>query len=53
MRVVLFGHGRMGRLVGIHAAEHGGDVVAVLTSRSADAEWCARRTAPPTPDGSD
>jgi 4-hydroxy-tetrahydrodipicolinate reductase len=41
MRVVLFGHGRMGRLVGLHAAEHGGDVVAVLTSRSADAEWDA------------
>ncbi|HEX5107525.1 MAG TPA: tetratricopeptide repeat protein [Vicinamibacterales bacterium] len=24
-----------------------------LAPRSADAEWCARRTAPPTPDGSD
>lgn len=39
MRIVLFGHGRMGRLVGLHAAEHGGEVVGVLTSRSTPAEW--------------
>lgn len=45
MRVALFGHGRMGRLVGVHAAEHGGEVVAVLTSRSADAEWDAAAAA--------
>lgn len=39
MRVVLFGHGRMGRLVGQHAAAHGGEVVGVLTSRSTPEEW--------------
>lgn len=39
MRIVLFGHGRMGRLVGLHAADHGGEVVGVLTSRSTPEEW--------------
>ena len=41
MRAVLFGHGRMGRLVGVHAAEHGVEVVGVLTSASDDATWAA------------
>lgn len=41
MRAVLFGHGRMGRLVGMHAAEHGVEVVGVLTSASADETWTA------------
>ena len=39
MRIVLFGHGRMGRLVGLHAVDHGGEVVGVLTSRSTPEEW--------------
>ncbi|WP_396626119.1 4-hydroxy-tetrahydrodipicolinate reductase [Luteitalea sp.] len=39
MRVVLFGHGRMGRLVGVYAADHGAEVVGVLTSRSTPEEW--------------
>lgn len=39
MRIVLFGHGRMGRLVGLHASDHGGEVVGVLTSRSTPEEW--------------
>ena len=41
MRAVLFGHGRMGRLVGLHAAEHGVEVVGVLTSASVDETWAA------------
>lgn len=41
MRVVLFGHGRMGRLVGVHAADHGAQVVGVITSRSTPEEWAA------------
>lgn len=45
MRVVLFGHGRMGRLVGVHAEEHGGEIVGVLTSRSTAEEWDAVRAA--------
>lgn len=39
IRGVLFGHGRMGRLVGLHAAEHGVEIVGVLTSRSTPEEW--------------
>ena len=39
IRAVLFGHGRMGRLVGLHAAEHGVEVVGVLTSASVDETW--------------
>lgn len=39
MRVALFGHGRMGRLVGVHAAQHDAEVVGVLTSSSTDADW--------------
>ncbi|MGI8672150.1 MAG: 4-hydroxy-tetrahydrodipicolinate reductase [Luteitalea sp.] len=41
MRAVLFGHGRMGRLVGLHAAAHGVEIVGVLTSTSTAAEWDA------------
>lgn len=41
MRVVLFGHGRMGRLVGVHAADHDAEIVGVLTSRSTAEEWDA------------
>ncbi|MGV3519286.1 4-hydroxy-tetrahydrodipicolinate reductase [Luteitalea sp.] len=41
MRAVLFGHGRMGRLVGLHAADHGVEVVGVISSRSTAAEWDA------------
>ena len=41
IRAVLFGHGRMGRLVGVHAAEHGVEVVGVLTSASVDETWAA------------
>ncbi len=41
IRAVLFGHGRMGRLVGVHAAEHGVEIVGVLTSRSTQDEWDA------------
>ena len=40
-RAVLFGHGRMGRLVGVHAASHGVEVVGVLTSTSPDEVWDA------------
>lgn len=40
-RATLFGHGRMGRLVGVHAAEHGVEIVGVLTSGSTPAEWDA------------
>jgi 4-hydroxy-tetrahydrodipicolinate reductase len=39
IRAVLFGHGRMGRLVGLHAADHGVEIVGVLTSRSTPGEW--------------
>jgi 4-hydroxy-tetrahydrodipicolinate reductase len=39
MRAVLFGHGRMGRLVGLHAADHGVEIAGVLTSSSTDAQW--------------
>lgn len=45
MRIVLFGHGRMGRLVGLHAADHGGEVVGVITSRSTPEEWAQVATA--------
>ena len=47
IRAVLFGHGRMGRLVGLHAAEHGVDVVGVLTSASVDETWAAAAQASP------
>jgi 4-hydroxy-tetrahydrodipicolinate reductase len=45
MRAVLFGHGRMGRLVGLHAAEHGVEIVGVLTSASVDETWTAAEAA--------
>jgi 4-hydroxy-tetrahydrodipicolinate reductase len=45
MRAVLFGHGRMGRLVGVHAAEHDVEVVGVLTSATAEDTWEAARHA--------
>ena len=45
MRAVLFGHGRMGRLVGVHAADHDTEIVGVLTSRSTAEEWAAVRAA--------
>ncbi len=41
MRAVLFGHGRMGRLVGLHAGDHGVEIAGVLTSRSTPDEWAA------------
>ncbi len=41
MRAILFGYGRMGRLVGVHAAEHGVEVVAVLSSESPPETWDA------------
>ncbi len=41
MRATLFGHGRMGRLVGVHAAGHGVEIVGVLTSGSTQEEWDA------------
>jgi len=41
MRAILFGYGRMGRLVGLHAAEHGVEVVAVLSSESPPDTWDA------------
>ena len=47
MRVALFGHGRMGRLVGIHAAEHGAEIVGVLTRGSAVTDWEAVGAARP------
>jgi len=40
-RAVLFGHGRMGRLVGLHAAAHDVEIVGVLTSTSSAVEWQA------------
>jgi 4-hydroxy-tetrahydrodipicolinate reductase len=45
MRAVLFGHGRMGRLVGMHAGEHGVEIVGVLTSASVDETWTAAAAA--------
>ena len=47
MRAVLFGHGRMGRLVGLHAGEHGVEIVGVLTSASGEATWAAAANAGP------
>lgn len=41
IRGVLFGHGRMGRLVGLNAADHDVEIVGVLTSRSTTEEWQA------------
>jgi 4-hydroxy-tetrahydrodipicolinate reductase len=41
IRAILFGHGRMGRLVGVHAEGHGVEVVGVLTSASAAETWDA------------
>ena len=41
MRAVLFGHGRMGRLVALHAADHGVEIVGVLTSASQPEAWHA------------
>ena len=38
-RAVLFGHGRMGTLVGLHAEAHGVEVVGVLTHESTPEEW--------------
>lgn len=45
IRAVLFGHGRMGRLVGLHAADHDVEIVGVATSRSTPEEWDAIRQA--------
>ena len=42
MRLVLIGHGRMGRLVEQHAAAHGCEVVGVVRSASAAADLEAR-----------
>lgn len=39
IRAVLFGHGRMGRLVGVHAAAHDVEIVGVLTSGSPPEAW--------------
>jgi 4-hydroxy-tetrahydrodipicolinate reductase len=39
MRAILFGHGRMGRLVGLHADDHGVEIVGVLTSSATDGQW--------------
>lgn len=44
-RAVLFGHGRMGRLVGVHAAAHDVEIVGVLTSASTADEWDTITTA--------
>ena len=41
IRAVLFGHGRMGQLVGLHAAAQGVDVVGVLTRHSTPDQWDA------------
>ena len=38
-RAVLFGHGRMGTLVGLHAESHDVEVVGVLTHESTPEEW--------------
>ena len=45
MRIVLFGRGRMGRLVEAHAAAHGAEVVAVLTRTSSEDAWKAAAAA--------
>ena len=47
MRAVLFGHGRMGRLVEVHAAQHGVEVVGVLASGSTPQDWQAAAAAGP------
>ncbi|MCC6162259.1 MAG: dihydrodipicolinate reductase [Acidobacteria bacterium] len=47
MRLVLFGYGRMGRLVEAHAAQHGAQVAGVLTRTSSAAEWDAAAAARP------
>jgi 4-hydroxy-tetrahydrodipicolinate reductase len=39
IRAVLFGHGRMGTLVGLHASAHGVEVVGVITHESTAEEW--------------
>lgn len=39
MKAILFGHGRMGRLVGLHAHDHGVEIVGVLTSIATDVQW--------------
>ncbi len=41
IRAILFGHGRMGRLVDAHAATHGVEVVGVISSGSAPDAWDA------------
>lgn len=41
MRAVLFGHGRMGRLVALRAADHGVEIAGVLTSASPPEAWHA------------
>ncbi len=41
MRAVLFGHGRMGRLVALHAPDHGVEIAGVLTSASPSEAWHA------------
>jgi 4-hydroxy-tetrahydrodipicolinate reductase len=39
IRAVLFGHGRMGTLVGLHASAHGVEVAGVITHESTAEEW--------------
>ena len=39
IRAVLFGHGRMGTQVGLHAASHGVEVTGVLTHESTAEDW--------------
>ena len=39
IRAVLFGHGRMGTQVGLHAASHGVEVIGVLTHESTAEDW--------------
>ena len=45
-RALLFGHGRMGRLVAEHAEAHGVTVVGVVTRDTSAAEWDGWRAAP-------
>ncbi len=47
MRLVLFGYGRMGRLVEAHAAQYGARVEGVLTRSSSAADWAAAAAARP------
>lgn len=41
IRAVLFGHGRMGQLVGLHASAHGVEIAGVLTRASSAVTWDA------------